>query len=293
MKQKLSAIFLWYKGLTVLDWVRMILMILIGLSAMAFCEPIKGGIELLFADTYPTLIPGMESDFIATLILIAVEAALFIYLSKNVFHWICSLIPQIIVLASLLLWGLVTGGVLGFLLMGYFYFFPIAQSMLVQLVAVGLKELLKRKLPKLTYPICYGLCLLLMLGAAVRLFTLPTPERLCKELNEVLQESELIDLKWSYFGDNELERIPNEQWRTILPNIHAETERQPDMRGGSGESMSMGFYSDSHKPFGPSVHISWYEVGGYFRINYRGSTFYAYDSAFVEAIEEYYTVKGQ
>lgn len=288
MKQKLSAILSFYKGLSVFDRIRVALMTLIGLVGMSLPEPLEDLFRILFDGIYPTIYREGNAQLIATLLLVAVEAALFGLLSKNFSLWLRSLAVQVFLVLIPLVYGIVIGGFLGIAVMGYFILIPVGKSLLVQLVAVGGKELLYRKIGKRACPIVYGICALLAIASFIRLFTLPTVKQLGDELNEVLRESELIDLSWSYFGENEMERIPDAEWKAILPNIQVDTDRQIEFRH-TDFALSMGYYSDSHEPFGPFVDLYWFEEEGYFQIDYRGACFYADDSAFVELIEPYMT----
>ncbi len=292
MKEKQLHMPFPYRDLSLLDWLRILLMILAGLFIPLLYEPLRDLIDQLFILRTPTI--HTHSLSITRLLVYTLEAILFIALSKNFTHWLGALIPQALLALGLMLYGLLFGGWLGLVIMGYFYGLHIGKSIFLQAAVVGINELLRIRLKRWSNIVCYSVCLILIASAIIQLFALPTIPMLKDEVNKVLRESELIDFKGSYHGDYVMDEIPVEEWKKIMPSIQADsTERPPipeNVDHGHGEALSMGFYSDSHKPFGPHVNIYWYEHYGYIQIDYRRATFYADDTAFRECVKEYYHI---
>lgn len=290
MKNKLSVLIGFFKGLSILDWLRVIAMTIIGLSAMLCYRPLEEWISSTYEFRYPTMLPNT----ISFLIIAATEAALFVLLSKKFSMWLFSIVQQVLIIVGFLIWVLIkTQELLGVLIIGYLFVMPIGYSWIIQFFAVEVKQFFQNRLKKWAYPICYGICAVLLATAFLLPYTQPSTEQLCKELNRFLKDPEIYNLKWSYYSESsEMERISDEQWEDILSQLQVTTTRpDPTDHSPSIEGrIDMGF--STKKQFSPDTkNISLYWMSEYnsVRIEYRGETFYVDCSEFEKCIEEYIT----
>ncbi|MBO5778709.1 MAG: hypothetical protein J6R82_03990 [Clostridia bacterium] len=290
MKNKLSALIGFFKGLSILDWLRVIAMTIIGLSAMSCYRPLEEWIRSVYEFRYPTMLPNT----ISFLIIAATEAALFVLLSKKFSMWLFSVVQQVLIAVGFLIWVLIkTQELFSVLIIGYLFVMPIGYSWIIQFFAVEVKQFFQSRLKKWAYPICYGICAVLLATAFLLPYTQPSTEQLCKELNRFLKDPEIYNLEWSYYSeDNEMERISDEQWEDILSKLQVTTTRpdQTDHIPSVEGRIDMGFSTKKQfHPFSKNISLYWMSEYNSVRIEYRGETFYVDCSEFEKCIEEYIT----
>lgn len=296
MKIRLSSPTAFFKRFSVLSLLRILAMTAIGLSAMSFYSPLRTWVSATFTFRPPTMLPSK----ISFLIIAAIEAALFIFLSKKFKHWLWSLLLQVVIcVAVIVLLLTVTRSSIYVLLFAYLYVMPIGYSAIIQLIAVVIKELCKIVKKPLAYCFGYGICALVLAIAFILPFTQPTPKQLCDELTRSLHNPKISNLKWSYSEGGEMERISEEQWEEIFKDLPLSIERpqkandHPTVEGSIHLGCYIGgidWFSNNDLPFVPysqSLDLTW--SGNYAWFNYKGERIYIDCNEFIRRIEPYIT----
>ena len=270
----------------------------IGLSAMSFYRPLRTWVTATFTFRTPTMLP----TYISFLIIAAIEAALFIFLSKKFKHWLWSLLLQVaICVAFIVLILVLSRSVLYTLVFCYLYVMPIGYSAIIQLIAVVVKEICKKAKKLFAYCFGYGICALMLAVAFILPFTQPTSRQLCDELTRALQNPRISNLKWSYSEGGEMERISEEQWEEIFKDLPLTTERPPksnDHPTVEG-TIHLGCYIGGidwgsnkdlpYVPYSEYLELTWYgELEGAW-FDYKGERIYFDYDEFIRRIEPYIT----